>query len=139
MKKRTKKGHKMEDTWLGPPYKVLKVSESGSCSLSNVETGKNIKQKVNVSQLKLYVPPRKKCDDEVVEIKMVDTTVLPTDANSSAGTLEVCPTDSQVLENQLFDDSIVRFWRTGATSNVWESTEDDHFNVRVGCMLHGVN
>ena len=32
MKKRTKKGHKMEDTWFGP-YKVLRMSDTGSCSL----------------------------------------------------------------------------------------------------------
>ena len=37
MKKRTKKGHKMEDTWLGP-YKVLKVSDTGCCSLSHTST-----------------------------------------------------------------------------------------------------
>lgn len=48
MKKDTKKGHSsMEDTWLDS-YKVLKISESGSCNIY-------IYQKVNLSQLKLYI------------------------------------------------------------------------------------
>ena len=34
MKKRTKKGHKMENTWFGP-YKVLRMFNTGSCSLNN--------------------------------------------------------------------------------------------------------
>ena len=38
MTKRTKKGHKMEDTWFGP-YKVLRMSDTGSCSLYNMKTG----------------------------------------------------------------------------------------------------
>ena len=53
MIKRTKKGHKMEDTWLGP-YKVVDISQSGCCKLQCVRTGSYLKQKVNSCQLKLY-------------------------------------------------------------------------------------
>ena len=53
MLKRTKKGHKTEDTWLGP-YKVLKVTDQGCCHLQCVKTGMELKRKVNISQLKLY-------------------------------------------------------------------------------------
>ena len=57
MLKRTKKGHKGEDTWFGP-YKVLEVTEHGSCHLLDTKTEKEIKQKVNVSQLsKIYLDP----------------------------------------------------------------------------------
>ena len=42
MKKRTKKGHKMEYTWFGP-YKVLRMSDTGSCSLYNLKTGTEVK------------------------------------------------------------------------------------------------
>ena len=63
MKKHTKKGHKMEDAWFGP-YKVLRMSDTGSCSLYNMKTGTEVKQKVNASQLKLYVESAKKNDKE---------------------------------------------------------------------------
>ena len=53
MVKRTKKGHKSEDTWIGP-YEVLDISKYGSCRIQCIATGKEIKQKVNISQLKLY-------------------------------------------------------------------------------------
>ena len=56
MLKRTKKGHKGEDTWLGP-YKVLEVTEHGSCCLLCTKTEKEVKQKVNVNQLKIYLGP----------------------------------------------------------------------------------
>ena len=56
LRKRTKKGHKGEDTWYGP-YKVLEVIKHGSCRLLDTKTEKEIKQKVNASQLKLYLNP----------------------------------------------------------------------------------
>ncbi len=30
-----------------------------------------------------------------------------------------------MLEKQLFDDSLLRFWRTGCLFNAWDSREDD--------------
>ena len=128
MKKRTKKGHKMEDTWFGP-YKVLRMSDTGSCSLYNMKTGTEVKQKVNASQLKLYIESAKKNDKET-EAKTKDETHLAGDQN------QVKPDDidpvkmNQILEDQLFDDSILRLWRTGAEFNQWKSMEDDHSNVR---------
>ena len=74
MKKCTKKGHKMEDTWFGP-YEVLRMSDTGSCSLYNMKTGTKVKQKVNASQLKLYVESAKKNDKET-EAKTKDETHL---------------------------------------------------------------
>ena len=56
MLKRTKNGHKGEDTWLGP-YKVLEVTEHGSCHLLCTKTEKEVKQKVNVNRLKIYLDP----------------------------------------------------------------------------------
>ena len=53
MLKRTKKGHKMEDTWQGP-YKVLEITQYGCCKLRCVRTGCELKQKVNSCQLKIY-------------------------------------------------------------------------------------
>ena len=53
MLKRTKKGNKTQDTWLGP-YKVVTISKYGSCQLRCVETSQILQRKVNVSQLKLY-------------------------------------------------------------------------------------
>ena len=53
MRKRTKKGHKMEDTWLGP-YKVLEITKYGCCLLECLKTSTVLKRKINSSQLKLY-------------------------------------------------------------------------------------
>ena len=129
MKKRTKKGHKMEDTWLGP-YKVLKVSDTGCCSLSSVKTGKVIKQKVNVSQLKLYVDSAKM---NVKEVQEANKPPLSSNKDEDKPD-EVDQTKMkqmlQILEDlQLFDDSILRLWRTGAEFKMWESIEDDHSKV----------
>lgn len=57
MLKRTKKGHKHEDTWIGP-YRVLNISKYGCCTLSCIQTGKEMKKKVNLKQLKVYQEPQ---------------------------------------------------------------------------------
>lgn len=132
MKKRTKKGHKMEDTWLGP-YRVLKVSSRGSCNIQCVKTGKDIKQKVNVSQLKPYVELCKVNEEEVMKVKTLDT-VSKGNLAVEAGNPVKTELKSQVLENQLFDDSILRLWRTGA--GAWESMEDDHYNVGYSISIY---
>lgn len=54
MLKRTKMGHKMEDSWLGP-YKILQVTKFGCCKLQCLKTMHALKQKINSSQLKLYL------------------------------------------------------------------------------------
>ena len=53
MLKLTKKGHKEEDTWKGP-YKVVSITKYGCCNLECPTTGRVIKQKVNIRQLKQY-------------------------------------------------------------------------------------
>ena len=53
MLKRTKKGHKVEDTWIGT-YKVLEITEYGCCRLQCMLTNSTLKRKVNLDQLKLY-------------------------------------------------------------------------------------
>lgn len=123
MKKRTKKGHKMEDTWLGP-YKVLQISDKGSCLLLCLKTEKEIKHKVNVSQLKLYkgemkkkMPKSKipKIKSHEVEPKTITHTLQP-----------------RVLQDQLFDSSILRLWRTGAEFEAEKNLmEDDLSYVRM--------
>ena len=55
MRRKTRKGSKLEDTWLGP-YKIVSISAYGSCKLSSQKTGVKLKAKVNVSQLKPYYP-----------------------------------------------------------------------------------
>ena len=54
MKKKTKKGHKSEDPWLGP-YTIAELSAT-SCLLVNKHNEK-LKTGVNLSQLKLYHEP----------------------------------------------------------------------------------
>ena len=53
MLKRTKKGHKAEDTWIGT-YKVLEITEYGCCRLQCMLTNSTLKRKINIDQLKLY-------------------------------------------------------------------------------------
>lgn len=53
MLKRTKKGHKHEDSWLGP-YKIVDVSKYGTCQLQCISTGNKFKRRINKHQLKLY-------------------------------------------------------------------------------------
>ena len=66
MLKRTKKGHNGEDTWFGP-FKVLEVNEHGSCHLMGTKRKKEIKQKVNASQLKIFLDPKITDTPEVPE------------------------------------------------------------------------
>ena len=53
MLKRSKKGHKMEDTWLGP-YKILEITKNGCCKLQCLRTLSPLERKINSCQLKLY-------------------------------------------------------------------------------------
>ena len=53
MLKRTKKGHKREDTWMGT-YKVLEITKYGSCRLHCEATNTTLKRKINLAQLKLF-------------------------------------------------------------------------------------
>ena len=57
MQKRTRKGSKDEDTWIGP-YKVRDITKYGFCHLQSVATGKDIKSMVNVEHLKPYWDPQ---------------------------------------------------------------------------------
>ena len=58
MRRKTRKGAKLEDTWLGP-YEIVSISAYGSCKLKSQKTGKELKGKVNVSQLKHYYAQKK--------------------------------------------------------------------------------
>lgn len=51
MQQKTRKGKKMEDRWLGP-YTIVEVTKT-SCLLKNA-SGKVLKQRINLSQLKPY-------------------------------------------------------------------------------------
>ena len=63
MKQKTRKGSKHEDRWLGP-YTIVEISTT-TCCLANV-LGKNLKTRINHSQLKPYLGP--------LDNKHVDTT-----------------------------------------------------------------
>ena len=52
MLKRTKKGHKMQDTWLGS-YTMVEITQYGCCKLCCARTGCDLKQKVNSCQLEV--------------------------------------------------------------------------------------
>ena len=54
MIKKTKKHYKMEGSWLGP-YKIMEVTKFGCCKLQCLKTMHILKQKINISQLKLYL------------------------------------------------------------------------------------
>lgn len=61
MKQKTRKGSKNEDRWLGP-YKILEIVKT-TCLLQN-RTGKELKSRVNINQLKPYLHqtlPVEKC------------------------------------------------------------------------------
>ena len=51
MQQKTRKGKKLEDRWLGP-YTIVEVTKT-SCLLKNA-SGKVLKQRINLSQLKPY-------------------------------------------------------------------------------------
>jgi hypothetical protein len=113
MLKRTKKGHKMEDTWRGP-YKVTDMTKCGSCVLHCIKTNTTMKRKVNVRQLKLY---REQQKIEPVEVEELDTSTVQCIEQEGQNVCE--------LESQLFDHSLFRLWRTGSTMNPWRAEEDD--------------
>ena len=74
-----------------------------------MKTGTEAKQKVNASQLKLYVESSKKNDKET-EAKTKDETHLAGDQNQ-VKLDDIDPVKmNQILEDQLFDDSILRLW-----------------------------
>ena len=73
MLKRTKKGHKAEDTWVGT-YKVLEVTEHGCCRLHCLTTNTTLTRKVNLAQLKLY-----QCQEQPVDQTAHLATSEPTD------------------------------------------------------------
>ena len=156
MIKRTKKGHKTEDTWLGP-YKVLTISDSGSCLLQCIKTGKRLKQKLNISQLKLYqsskvdkeelkdegrtpnkpmdkegkkksnkVLPSKVDEKEVKDKQGAPAITFEGEKDKKKSSKEML----QILEDQLLDDAVLRLWRTGANFKQWNGKEDDQTNVR---------
>jgi hypothetical protein len=117
MLKRTKKGHKMEDTWRGP-YKVTDMTKCGSCVLHCIKTNTTMKRKVNVRQLKLY---REQQKIEPVEVEELDTSTVQCIEQEGQNVCE--------LESQLFDHSLFRLWRTGSTMNPWRAEEDDDSEV----------
>ncbi len=145
MLKRTKKGHKMEDTWKGL-YKVRYMSDKGSCLLHCIKTGKDIKQKVNISQLKLYNEPSgTNIIGHTAEVTESTNNITSQEATSTKSSKLILSRSSSpmptlssttqasikpaVLEKQLFDDSLLRFWRTGCLFDTWDSRKDDQTKV----------
>ena len=53
MLKRTKKGNKTQDTWVGT-YKVVEITKYGACRLQFMASNTILKRKINLAQLKLY-------------------------------------------------------------------------------------
>ena len=87
MLQKTKKGHKMEDRWLGP-YEVANAPISkGTCFLLN-KAGQQLKKRVSLSQLKPYISAPNSSSLQqsacVVEKESKSTNlVLPSSTNSS--------------------------------------------------------
>ena len=119
MLKRTTKCHKMEDTWLGP-YRVIEMTASGSCVLRCIKTNSTMKRKVNISQLKIYNTPQKSFELANATSKDDESAATRIKGNSK-------PNFSD-LDRQLFDQSLLWLWRTGA---IWEAckAEDDERKV----------
>ena len=120
MLKRTTKGHKMKDTWLGP-YKVIEMTASGGCVLRCIKTNSAMKRKVNNSQLKIYNTPQKSSELANATSKDDESAATRIKGNSK-------PNFSD-LERQLFDQSLLRLWRTGAIWEDWKAEEDDETEV----------
>ena len=109
MLKRTTKCYKMEDTWLGP-YRVIEMTASGGCVLRCIKTNSTMKRKVNISQLKIYNTPQKSFELANATSKDDESAATRIKGNSK-------PNFSD-LERQLFDQSLLRLWRTVA---IWEA------------------
>ena len=120
MLKRTMKGHKMEDTWLGP-YRVIEMTASGGCVLRCIKTNSTMKRKVNISQLKIYNTPQKSSELANATSKDDESAATRIKGNSK-------PNFSD-LERQLFDQSLLRLWHTGAIWEAWKAEEDDEREV----------
>ncbi|XP_062509082.1 uncharacterized protein LOC134185316 [Corticium candelabrum] len=116
MLKRTTKGHKMEDTCLGP-YRVIEMTASGGCVLRCIKTNSTMKCKVNISQLKIYNTPQKSFELANATSKDDESAATRIKGNSK-------PNFSD-LERQLFDQSLLRLWYTGAIWEAWRAEEDD--------------
>ena len=56
-KKLSRKGSKLEPTWIGP-YSIHEVLPKGTYRLLNQESGKVLAQKINMTRLKLYHVPQ---------------------------------------------------------------------------------
>ena len=76
MQQKTKKGKKMEDRWLGP-YVIIELSNT-SCLLKN-HSGKILKQRINLCQLKSYFEPTANSDEEESVVSENDTCELEQD------------------------------------------------------------
>ena len=68
MQQKTRKGKKMEDRWLGP-YTIVEITKT-SCLLKNL-SGKVLKQRINLGQLKPY---RESNDPDPVASKSEENT-----------------------------------------------------------------
>ena len=113
MLKRTTKGHKMEDTWLGP-YRVIEMTASGDCVLRCIKTNSTMKRKVNISQLMIYELANATSKDDESAATRIKGNSKPNFSD---------------LERQLFDQSLLRLWRTGAIWEAWKAEEDDEREV----------
>ena len=130
MLKRTKKGHKMEDTWFGP-YKVLEVTSHGGCVLQCMKTNTTMKRKVNIRQLKLYSEPQMIQQAKMTGEKVEEQSHIKKTEGSTPKDID--------LEHQLFDDSLLRLWRTGAHWEAWKSADDDDYEVSVHLLSQASN
>ena len=108
MLQKTKKGHKMEDKWLGP-YTIANLDVTkGLCNLKS-QKGQILKNKVNIKQLKQYIPSTNSTNPQPVSAHLLDAhkhdtlslvppTSKPTDPHNSfaqSGTCTVVPPTSK--------------------------------------------
>ena len=97
MKQKTRKGSKHEDRWLGP-YTIVELSTT-TCRLANA-LGKNLKTRINLSQLKPYLGPldNKHVDTTESEYGLADQSGEDDEPTGQDGSTDPTETDQSQLE-----------------------------------------
>ena len=99
------------------------MTASGGCVLRCIKTNSTMKRKVNISQLKIYTTPQKSFELTNATSKDDESAATRIKGNRK-------PNFSD-LERQLFDQSLLRLWRTGA---IWEACKAEEDDEREVCL-----
>ena len=99
MKQKTRKGSKHEDQWLGP-YTIVELSTT-TCRLANA-LGKNLKTRINLSQMKSYLGPldNKHVDTTESEYKLADQSGEDDEPTGQDGSTDPIETTAETDQSQ---------------------------------------